>query len=356
MNEQFLRNASVKDAFVSMRDSQTITNNDISKSQGHSIQDADANLFLANALEKVDPYLHKPLARFFYQEAMPIMYGGGAIEYASFFRVNYNAYDSNKNAASGNSNIITNVLASIDKTQTLVKPYAWSIAIGWIDEMKYRQVGSSILQQVEDGVRLYYNQKLDEVAFYGFVNEGNSQSYGLINNPNITSILSTVDFSDTDTDPRDIVDELNTALAAIVANTSYSRQYVTNHIALPPSVYSALVKPMVVGSADTGIYTNIMEYFKANNYIKAFFGDDDIMIVPISYLETAGAAKNNVASRRIVLYCYNEACIRMPLPMDLTRGTSMFDPSAMDTKIPFVTFIGSPQFVYQKTMIYLDQV
>lgn len=347
-----LFNLSAKQAFVdSQKNIEAMMLGNARTADAKLVKDSDATMFLSNALEKVDPVLHKPLFNFFWSEAMPIMYGGGALEYSSFFRVNYNAYDANKNVTSGNNNVITEVKATIQKYQTVVKAYAWSISIGWIDEMKLSQVSSDIVSQLDDGVRLHYNQKLDDVAFYGFVNEGNADAYGLINNPNVATIVADATF-DTLTASQ-IVEKLNELLASIVQNTELNKQYPVNHILVPPSLYTLLAQPMVIGGENgVGIYKNILEYFKENNYVKLIYGRDDIQVLPIPYLETAGAD----SSRRIVAYCYDESCIRMPLPMDLTRGATMFDVGAMEYKTVFVSFIGQPQFIYLKTIGYLDKV
>lgn len=348
-----LKNMSVKDGFLEgQRALEALSLGNARTPDTKLVKDSDATMFLSNALEKIDPVIHKPLARFYWQDAMPIMYGGGALEFSSFFRVNYNAYDANKNVTSGNNNIITEVKATIQKYQTVVKAYAWSIATGWIDEMKLRQVSSSILQQVEEGVRLYYNQKMDDVAFTGFVKEGQANAYGLINNANVATIVADNTFDNLT--PSEIVETLNGLLASIAQKSEFNAMYPVNHILVPPSLYTLLAQPMTIGAAGQGVavFANVLEYFKANNYMKMLYGRDDIIILPNPYLETAGAN----SSRRIVAYCYDEACVRMPLPMDLTRGATMFDVGAMEYKTVYVTFIGHPQFVYLKTMGYLDKV
>ena len=349
-----LNNISVKDAFKQMQAKLTSGIGANGATLNKVAKDSEEGLFLYNALERIDPILHKPMSRFYWQDAMPIMYGGGAVEFASFFRINYNSYDVNKNVASGNGNIITTVKASIQKFQTMVKAYSWKLEIGWIDDMKYRQVGADILSQLDEGVRLYYNQKLDDVAFFGFVNEGAADAYGLFNNANITATQSTKQFLDPTTTATDIVDALNTLLAGITAGAEYNKIYQVNHLLLPPSIYTALVQPMVIGSGSTAIYTNVIDYFKANNYIKAIYGTDDLVILPNPYLETAGTGVTT--DKRIVAYCYDEQVVRMPLPMDLTRGNTMFNPSSMAYETPFVTFIGSPQFVYITMLGYLDNI
>ena len=348
-----LNDLSVKQAFRKVQDSiSTASSNGVMLNK--VAKDSEEGLFLYNALEKIDPILHKPMTRFYWQDALPVMYGGGAIEFSSFFRINYNSYDANKNVASGNGNIITTVKASIQKFQTMVKAYAWKLEIGWIDDMKYRQVGADILSQLDEGVRLYYNQKLDDIAFFGFVGEGATDAYGLFNNANVTATTSSVEFLDDNTTPIDIVNELNAFLAGITANVEYNTQFKVNHLLLPPSIYSALVQPMTIGSANGGIYTNVIDYFKANNYVRAIYGSDDLVILPNPYLETAGSGSDT--TKRIVAYCYNEGVVRLPLPMDLTRGTTMFNPSSMAYETPFVAFIGNPQFVYTSLIGYLDNV
>lgn len=341
-------NISIKDAFRKVQNSMA------SKMSGGNLsavaKDSETGLFLYNALERIDPILHKPLTRFYWAGQMPILYGGGAVEFASFYRINYNSYDANKFVGSGNGNILSTVKVNIQKFQTMVKAYNWILQVGWIDDMKYRQVGADILSQLDTGVRMYYNQKLDDIAFFGFVNEGVTDAYGLFNNANITATDSSVEFADAT--PKQIVDELNALIAGISANVEYNSTYVVNQLLLPPSVYSALLQPMTIGSATGAIYTNVMEYFKANNYIRGFYGRDDFVILPNVYLETAGAT----SSKRAVAYCYDEGVVRMPVPMDLTRGATMFNTTSMTYDTPYVTFIGNPQFVYESLVGYLDKI
>lgn len=345
-----LATMSVKDAFIETQKKFENLANSCVPNSNTLVKDADSSLFLTNSLERIDPVLHKPLSRFYWNTAMPILYGGGALEYASFYRVNYTTYDSGKNVASGNVNVLTSVKATIQKYQTIVKPYAWSIEIGWIDEMKLGQVDSSILEQVDEGVRLYYNQKLDDIAFFGMVGEGETTAYGLANNANVAATNATKTFAEST--PTEIVDAINSELASVSNASQYSVLHRVNQILLPPSVLVALNRPMAIDSTSGGIYRNIMEYFRANNFIRSMYGDDDIMVFGVPYLETAGADN----SKRIIVYRFDENCLRMPLPMDLTRGATMFDTGAMQYKTAFVCFIGQPQFVYLKTIGYLDKV
>lgn len=309
--------------------------------------DADG-LYFANALERVDAYLHKPLSRFYWMEAMPILYGGGAVEYASFFRVNYLSYDANKNSASGSQNVITEVKATIEKQRTVVRAYSWKVDIGWIDQMKYDQIGWDVLSTLDEGARLYYNQKLDDIAFKGFVDEGIADAYGLINNANITATVSDKNWDEMT--PVEMFDELNSLLYNIYSRTGYSRELMPNHILVPPELYSVLVQPMVIGNGSAGLATSLIKYFNENNVGREMFGDWSIMILPVPYLSTIGAN----GTGRIVAYPFDQRCVRLPLPMDLTRGASLFDTTQMTYSTPYVAFIGQPQFVYPVAIAYLD--
>lgn len=315
-------------------------------------KDSEAGVFYYNMLEKIDNVIYKPLSRFYWLEAMPISYGGGAVEFASFFKVNYLAQDANKNTASGNQNVITQVRTEINKVRTVVRAYSWKIDIGWIDQMKYEQVGADIMSMLDEGVRKYYNQKLDDVAFFGFVNEGEATAYGIANNPNVPVTDATTTF-DAAT-PIQIFDNLNALAMSVLKKIDYSRELVPNHFLVPPEVYSYIVAPMVIGSGtgQAGVAMSVLEYFNNNNVIKTMYGYDDIMILPVVYLSNIGTSEQG----RIICYCYDERAIRMPLCMELTKGASMFDINNMSWATPYVTFIGAPQFVYPSTIAYMDKV
>lgn len=346
------KNNPIKEAFIKQ---QTMLENMMMKSNGTTeffAKDSEAGLFYYNMLEKIDTKIHAPLTRFYWLEAMPIEYGGGAVEFASFFKVNYLSYDANKNSASGAQNVITEVKVGFEKRRTVVRAYSWKIDIGWIDELKYRQVGADIMNTLDESVRTYYNQKLDDIAFFGMVNEGVEEAYGIANNPNITATDATGTFDTLE--PIGVFDELNSLALSVVKATNYSRTYVPNHMLVPPEIYQWITVPLVVGSGtgNVGVAQSILEYFNNNNVIKTMFGSDEFMILPVQYLSTAGTSNQG----RIICYCYDNNCIRLPLCMELTKGATMFDTTQMTYSTPYVTFIGQPQFVYPSTMAYLDKV
>lgn len=325
--------------------------------------DSPEGQFVKGGLEWIDPIVKKPLRRFHWYRDMPILPGGGALEYSSFFRAQYEVSSSNDNAASGMANQVAEVKASFEKQITIVKSYAWNISIGWIDQMKMAQVGSSIPQLQNEGVMLYYNQKLDNIAFFGMVDEGNEDAYGLLNNPNITANpvdKPWIDFADpsNEADEIEIFRDINISILSIVEETAYDPEKAPNHALLPDKVYTKLSQPMVIGSANTGVLTSIIEYTKQNMAMKHMYDTSsdevDFLFFMNKYLSKPEYGVGN--NGRAVFYRYDREAVRMPLPMDLTRGATMYNPQSFEVMTSFVAFIGQPQFIFPETILYRDNI
>ena len=180
-------NISPKQDFVRSHQTLEVIGKDITRNDGTKLYDASQEQFVTGSLERIDPKVYKPLKSFFWFRDMPIMPGGGALEFSSFYRASYEVNSTTSFATSGQANVIATVKANIEKYITIVKAYAWNTTLGWIDEMRMAQVGSSIPQLQIEGVMLYYNQKLDDIAFFGMLDEGNDGAYGLLNNADISA-------------------------------------------------------------------------------------------------------------------------------------------------------------------------
>lgn len=358
---QDLMGVSLQEAFK--KKYQTFSVMDTYDSQGKKINamDSPEGQFVKGGLEWVDPIVKKPLKRFHWYRDIPILPGGGAIEYSSFFRAQYEVSSQNDNVASGLANVVAEVKASFEKEITIVKSYAWNVSIGWIDEMKMAQVGSSIPELQNEGVMLYYNQKLDQIAFFGMVDEGNDTAYGLLNNSNIPAVevdkpwISFEDISN-EADEIEIFRDINVTLLSIVEATAFDETKAPNHFLMGSDVFTKLSQPMTIGSGNTAIYTNIINYTKENLAMKHMYdtGDGvDMLFFMNKYLNP----KYGVGSDgRVVAYRYDREAVRMPLPMDLTRGATMYNPQSFEVMTSYVAFIGQPQFIFPETILYRDGV
>lgn len=320
--------------------------------------DSVDGLFQANALERIDAIVKKPLYRFFWYQDMPVLYGGGALEHASYFRMNFSTQPMTGQVASGQANVGQLVRVQVEKTITRVKPFWWVIAMGWVDQLKFGQVNFDIWSLFDEGVRKHYNKLLDEVAFFGLPEV--ADSYGLVNNPAITS----VDFDEAadgitvgtaweDATTLELFNVLNTQIIEMIKDMEYDGRFTPNHIILPIEMFTYLAQPVVIGSpTGAAVATSALEYLEKNlasNY--AGYGNG-VKFFPNRYLTGAG---DNSAGR-IVITHFDQEVYRMPLPMDLTRGATVFNPTAMETQAPYVCFVGEPQFIYKKAIRYIDNL
>jgi len=324
------------------------------ESGSSTLTDSDEQ-FLRGALEYIDPIVYKPLKSFFYYQDMPLMYGGGAIEYSSWYTAQYNCQTTNNNGISGSATVITKINATFEKHTTIVKSYAWASELSWIDEMKMSQVGSSIPALQDEGIMLYYNQKLDNLAFFGMIAEGDTGAYGLFNNSDITATTVDTEWVNATT-PADeasaiqVFTDFNNVLIDIAEATAYDRNKMPNHIIFAPTIYTKLNQPMVLGSGNLPVAMSILEYIKKNNILNTLYtnSDEELLFFTNKYLENATYRSRGIITR----YDRNVYC--MPIAMDLTRGPTMYNPSTYAREVTYVAFLGQPQFKYPDAITYLD--
>jgi hypothetical protein len=308
------------------------------------VKDSAEGQFLAHALEKIDATLYKPLYQFFWYQDMPIMYGGGALENASFFKMNFDLQDLNTLQASGNANAFKLVNMQIQKQTTRVNPFGWVIQLGYLDQLKYGQIGFDILSIFDEGVRKQYNAVLDEVAFFGL--PGVSDSYGLFNNPAVT-VSADGRYWD-NYSPVSLFEYINQKIISMIVDMEYDPRLVPNHIATPLEFFANLAKLVSVGG--TPVAKTLKQYLEESLAVSFAQYDAQPKFFANKWLKGLGT----YGLDRMVIYRYDQEVVRMPLPMEVTRGATMFNPSAMATQAPYVCFVGEPQFVYLTAIRYVD--
>lgn len=303
--------------------------------------------FLYNALEWVDPIIHKPLVNFYWFRDLPYRIGGGAVEYASFYKVNY-SFDNATPIASGSNNVVITVSSALAKQQTRVQAFSLILKVGLIDSMKADQIDLNIFDQLENGIMLKYNTLVDNISFFGL--PGLSDSYGLFNNPDVavdsTSITSS--WKQSTLTALDIFNALNDNMIKAIENSGFDKRATPNRILVPAGLFTKLASPLAVGGTTTAI--SLWKYLKENLAINYALYDGTVDIFPNPYLADQGTNSNG----RIVIYRYDEEMVRGIMGMELTRGATLYDPSDLAFKTAFVAFIGEPQFLYLSNIRYID--
>lgn len=304
--------------------------------------------FLYNALEYIDAEIHKPMARFFHYRDLPYVYAGGAMELASFYKSFYDI-DEDVPYGSGENGTLKTVKVQLAKKTTRIQPFQYKLKLGLIDQLKSEKIGIDYLNMFEEGVLLYHNKLKDQIAYNGL--PGLTDSYGLINNPNIVSATSTTAFSAIGA--MELFDLINTALLNASIAADLDERFAPDRVLLPTSLFLVLSKPLAIAGvgddvATTGI--SLFRYLKDNLARSYATINGNLDILPLPYLEGAGANSTG----RIVVYNYNKDLVRGVVGMELTRGATVIDAADGSINTFYCAFEGEVQFVYEAPIRYID--
>jgi len=306
--------------------------------------------FLYNALEFIDAEIHKPLYRFFHYRDIPYVYAGGAMELASFYKAAYDV-DDNVPYGSGENGTLKTVKVHLNKNTTRIAPFQYKLKLDLIDNLKAEKIGIDYMSMFEDGVLLYHNKLKDKIAYEGL--PGISDSYGLLNNPNITVDNASAAFSAIT--PLQLFSDLNTSLLNAATACDLDVRFAPDRILIPTSLFATLSKPLAIAGVGTDVATtgiSLYRYLKENlaRDLAGLGGYVDIL--PLPYLETMGANSHG----RIVVYNYNKDLVRGVVGMELTRGATVIDPADGSINTFYCAFEGELQFVYEAPIRYIDSL
>lgn len=306
--------------------------------------------FLYNALEYIDAEIHKPLYRYFHYRDIPYIYAGGAMELASFYKSAYDVSD-DVPYGSGENGTLKTVKVHLNKNTTRIAPFQYKLKLGLIDQLKSEKIGIDYMNMFEDGVLILHNKLKDKIAYEGL--PGISDSYGLINNPNIAVDNASAQFSAIS--PIQLFSDLNSALLKAAMACDLDVRYAPDRVLIPTSLFATLSKPLAiagVGNDVTTIGVSLYRYLK-DNLARDLAGlGGSIDILPLPYLETAGANSRG----RIVIYNFNKDLVRGVVGMELTRGATVIDATDGSVNTFYCAFEGELQFVYEAPIRYIDSL
>lgn len=308
----------------------------------------DQTPFSVSALEFIDANIHKPLYRVFHYRDLPYLYAGGAMELASFFK---NHYSISKNPAygSGQNSTLKTVAVQLEKISTRILPFEYKVKMGWINQLKADRIGMDYLGMMEDAVVLEHGLVKDKIAYEGL--PGLSDSYGLINNPDIEVKTSATNWDSAT--PIDIFDDFNEAVLHAITESGLDDRYIPDRALIPTSQFLKFARPIAIAGSSNNTTTtgmSLINYLK-ENLAASYAGFGGVFdILPLPYLETAGANSTG----RAVIYKYDSSLVRGVTGMELTRGATILDPTDASVNTFFCAFEGEVQFIYTAPIVYLD--
>jgi len=138
----------------------------------------------------------------------------------------------------------------------------------------------------------------------------------------------------------------------------YNRDYFPNVISLPPSVWTKLQVPAVIGT-DAGIAQSVMEYVQKQIKTRLQI---DVQFVELPYLDKDAKTTNGFfveadganSTGRIVIHRKDAKAIKMPIAMPLTGGALLPSPTEGGVRKNYLAFAGPLAIVYPETIGYID--
>jgi len=331
---------------------------------------SSAGLYPIDAFQVLDLTINLPLNKFWAQELVPMRMGGGAVESFAFFRTNVGL--ANARLAGGNSNSVPLVSISDEKVVVPIYPIRLGILLGDVDMMKSEQINYGILERHEQALRTSYWKEIELFAMEGNVNIGDITTStdnfypGLLNIP-VTGegIYYKVETSEA-WSAHDISEWTTlfvTAVATMKKNLRYQRDYFPNTVLLPPTVWTLMQAPAVLGdvasSGGAGIAKSILEYVQMQiksrlqievNFVELPYLDANAESTDGFFVEQSGANSTG----RIVIYRKDEKVMKLPIAMPLTGGAALPSPTEAGIRKNYLAFAGPLAIVYPEAIGYID--
>ena len=329
--------------------------------------EGSAGLYPIDAFQVLDLTINLPLNKFWAQELVPMRMGGGAVESFAFFRANIGV--ANARLAGGNSNSVPLVSISDEKLVVPIYPIRLGILLGDVDMIKSEQVNYGILDRHEQALRTSYWKEIELFAMEGNVNIGDITAStdnfypGLLNIPISGAGIyykadSTAWASHT---TKTWTALFVTAVATMKKNLRYQRDYFANKIALPPTAWTLMQEPAVIGTGteQSSVVVSILEYVQKQ--IKARL-QIDVEFIELPYLDAGAKTTDGFfvessganSKGRIVIYRKDEKVSKLPIAMPLTGGAVLPSPTEGGIRKNYLAFVGPMALVYPEAFGYID--
>jgi len=310
---------------------------------------ATAGAFLVSELEKRDPIVRVPLTSFTYARDIPIKIGGGWVDHTSNLNIDYGVTGGSGNGtvqaagANGSPLIQLNLEKDVYKTHV----FNTTMRIKFVDMMRSQITGRSLDKMLSDGVRLVYDKHMDENVYRGISDYG---SFGLVNNPNITSSSAATGAGGNTTwaskTPAEILKDINDAINAVWEAAGYDLRAMPNHIILPHEQFNYIATQPVSALSEKSILT----YLQENNV--AAKNNVELVIAGVPWCKGAGTSGMD----RMVVYVHNEQFIAVEELAPLSRVMTSPSTEAQAYDSLYMANLSEVEFFYTQTVRYVDGI
>ena len=308
----------------------------------------DALFFLEKEMERVDETILEPLTGTEWPRDMPVITGGGLVESVASIDVAYGSSGGEEdNLFFEAANDIPVIQADMSKSVARTFNFAEYMAVNLLEREKFKEIGRDPEAFLNKGIRLHCDKVIDRNVYIGFTK---ASSTGLCNCPNITRAAAQAHTSGgTDTtwaekSADEILNDINTAIAALWRDNDCSSDALPNHILIPVDQFGMLVTRKVSDDSERSILTYVLE----NNLTVQQGGE--LIISPCKWCSGTGANGTD----RMVVYMnrVDRVCFNLTQPLRRMVG----EYSNLQVKIPYIAQFSEVRFLYPSTVRYLDGI
>ncbi|GAB6170556.1 DUF2184 domain-containing protein [Paradesulfitobacterium aromaticivorans] len=302
--------------------------------------------FLVGELEKRDPKVREPLASVTWARDIVAKTGGGWVEFTSTMNVSYATAGSNESGIIGGESTAIPVMQA-DIGKDIYKVFTWGniLKIPFVDQAKLQNIGRSLDDILDKGIRLNYNKTIDKNVYTGLA--GNT---GIVNDPGVTAASVANGAAGTPAwstkTPDEILNDINQAMVAGWAASEYDLTGMPNHILIPPSQYAYLVATKISSAGNI----SILQFLLENNIGKN--QGVDLAIMPSRWCIGAGAGGTD----RMVAYANDEDKVYFDLTVPLSRVMTQPVVTEMSYLTAYAAQMGVVKFLYFQPVRYYDGI
>jgi len=305
--------------------------------------------FLVGELEKQDPRLYEPLTSLTAPRDIDMKPGGGWVSITSNVFVDYATTGSEEDAIIGSET--TNIpVSQANITKDVFKVFTFSeiLRVPLFDDLKLQQIGRSLTQILDDGLRLNHSKLLDRNVYVGLTKAGTT---GLVNNASVTSSLASYNAAATsrlwaDKTPLEIMADVNSLLTATWAASEYDLTGMASHILIDPTNYAYIANtPVTIAGTQT-----ILNFLLANNI--AVNQGRSLTINPSRWCLGAGTG----TTQRMVAYVKAENRVNMDLTVPLSRVMTAPVVQSASYETLYASQFSQVKYLYTQCVEYLDGI
>ena len=305
--------------------------------------------FLQGELEKQDPRLLEPLTSVTAPRDIDMKAGGGWVSLTSNVYVDYATSGNDEDSIiAGETTNIPVSQANITKDVFKVFTFSEILRAPLFDDLKLQQIGKSLSQILDQGLRLNHSKIMDRNVYVGISKTG---TYGLVNNPAVTAASAALNAAGTsrlwaDKTPQEIMTDINNLVTATWAASEYDLTGMANHILVDPTNFAYLSNtPVTIAGC-----SSLLEYLPKNNI--AVSQGQSFGIFPCRWCIGAGVGP----TQRVVAYVKAENRVNMDMTVPLSRVMTAPVVQSASYETLFAAQFSQVKFLYLQTIQYCDGV